>query len=198
MIIGGAIGIRHERAEMTEMPELVRHPAQLRGSGGGAGGLQQLPVPRTGPGADSGEHPPDRSVPRHLHRCGDLHRVDCGDSASCGKIFQTADAAEPPQAETWRRWSFPLCCWWSSCVPSVGLQVLALLVIDHHRAGLRLASGGVYRRSRYAGGGFHAELLLRLGGGGGRLYAEQRPADCHRCAGPVLPVRSCLTSCVRR
>jgi len=43
---------------------------------------------------------------------------------------------------------------------------------DHHRAGLRLAPGGLHRWGRYAGGGLNAELLLRLGGSGGGLYAE--------------------------
>ncbi len=44
---------------------------------------------------------------------------------------------------------------------------------DRDRAGLRLAPGGFYRRRGYAGGGFHAQLLLGLGGSGSGLYAEQ-------------------------
>jgi NAD(P) transhydrogenase subunit beta len=65
---------------------------------------------------------------------------------------------------------------------SVGLQVLALLVMTI----IALAFG--WHLVASIGGAdmpvvVHAELLLRLGGGGGRLYAEQRPADRHRCAG---------------
>ena len=68
---------------------------------------------------------------------------------------------------------------------SVGLQVLALLVMTI----IALAfgwHGGLHRWGRYAGCGVDAELLLRLGGGSGWLYAEQRPVDCHRCAGGLF------------
>ncbi|MFQ8718250.1 MAG: NAD(P)(+) transhydrogenase (Re/Si-specific) subunit beta [Enterobacter hormaechei] len=92
MIIGGAIGIRlAKRVEMTEMPELVAILHSFVGLAavlvGFNGYLYHERV-----GTDSGEHPPDRSVPRHLHRCGDLHRVDCGVRQAARNLFQTADA----------------------------------------------------------------------------------------------------------
>lgn len=66
---------------------------------------------------------------------------------------------------------------------SVGLQVLALLDNDRNCAGIRLAFSRLHRWCRYASGGVDAELVLRLGGCGCGLYAQQRPADCDRCAG---------------
>ncbi|MGU0057583.1 hypothetical protein ACVXG7_29650 [Enterobacter hormaechei] len=45
---------------MTEMPELVVILHSFVGLVAVLVGSQQLPVPRTGPGADSGEHPSDR------------------------------------------------------------------------------------------------------------------------------------------
>ncbi len=54
---------------------------------------------------------------------------------------------------------------------------------DRHCAGIRLAFSRLHRWCRYASGGVDAELVLRLGGCGCGLYAQQRPADCDRCAG---------------
>lgn len=65
---------------------------------------------------------------------------------------------------------------------SVGLQVLALLLMTI----IALASGRLYRRGGHAGGCFNAELLFRLGCRGGWFYAEQRSADCDRCAGRFI------------
>ena len=62
---------------------------------------------------------------------------------------------------------------------SVGLQVLALLIMT----AIALAFSRLHRWCRYASGGVDAELVLRLGGCGCGLYAQQRPADCDRCAG---------------
>ena len=57
---------------------------------------------------------------------------------------------------------------------------------DHHdpdRLRLRRAHGDGHRRRGHAGGDLHAQQLLRLGGGGHRLHALQRPADRHRRPG---------------
>ena len=62
---------------------------------------------------------------------------------------------------------------------SVGLQVLALLIMT----AIALVFSRLHRWCRYASGGVDAELVLRLGGCGCGLYAQQRPADCDRCAG---------------
>ncbi len=65
---------------------------------------------------------------------------------------------------------------------SVGLQVLALLIMT----AIALVFGWHFVASiggADASGGVDAELVLRLGGCGCGLYAQQRPADCDRCAG---------------
>lgn len=67
---------------------------------------------------------------------------------------------------------------------------------DRDRAAARLPHGGRDRRRGHARGGLDAQLLLRVGGGRGRLHAGQRPAHRHRrWSGP--PVRSSATSCAR-
>ena len=60
-------------------------------------------------------------------------------------------------------------------MPADVMTVIALAVRHPHGHG--------HRRRRHAGGGLHAQQLLRLGGGGDRLHAEQRPAHRHRRAG---------------
>jgi NAD(P) transhydrogenase subunit beta len=78
MIIGGAIGIRlAKRVEMTEMPELVAILHSFVGLAAVLVGFNSY-LYHAGSGTDSGQYSPDRSVPRHLHRCGDLHRFHCG------------------------------------------------------------------------------------------------------------------------
>jgi hypothetical protein len=60
------------------------------------------------------------------------------------------------------------------------------LAVRHHgRYRLRAGCADHHpdRRRRHAGGGVDAELVLRLGGGGHRLLAEQRHADHRRLAG---------------
>ena len=54
---------------------------------------------------------------------------------------------------------------------------------DRRRAALRRPHGHGDRRRRHAGRGVDAQQLLRLGGGGDRLHALQRPADRGRRAG---------------
>ncbi len=63
---------------------------------------------------------------------------------------------------------------------------------DRDCPGVWLAPGGLHRRRGYAGRGINAELLLRLGGSGGGLYAQQRPADRNRCAGRFFRCNSVL------
>ncbi|MFP1591371.1 NAD(P)(+) transhydrogenase (Re/Si-specific) subunit beta [Escherichia coli] len=66
---------------------------------------------------------------------------------------------------------------------SVGLQVLALLIMT----AIALVFG--WHLVASIGGAdmpvvvSMLELVLRLGGCGCGLYAQQRPADCDRCAG---------------
>jgi NAD/NADP transhydrogenase beta subunit len=54
---------------------------------------------------------------------------------------------------------------------------------DRGLAALRRPHGDGDRRRRHAGRGLDAQQLLRLGGGGDRLHAQQRPAHRHRRAG---------------
>ena len=54
---------------------------------------------------------------------------------------------------------------------------------DRRRAALRRPHGDGHRRRRHAGRGVDAQQLLRLGGGGDRLHAVERPADRDRRAG---------------
>jgi hypothetical protein len=69
---------------------------------------------------------------------------------------------------------------------------------DRDRAAVRHPHGDGDRRRRHAGGGLDAQQLLRLGGGGDRLHAVERPADRGRRAGRFLAARSCPTSCAAR
>ncbi len=57
---------------------------------------------------------------------------------------------------------------------------------DRRRAALRRPHGDGHRRRRHAGRGVDAQQLLRVGGGGDRLHALQRPADRRRRAGRLL------------
>ena len=183
MIIGGAIGIRlAKRVEMTEMPELVAILHSFVG----------LAAVLVGFNSYLYHEPGLEPILVNIHLTEVFLGIFIGAVTFTGSIVAFGKlrgkiSSKPLMLPN--RHKLNLAALVVSFVllvvfvrtESVGLQVLALLVMTI--IGLRLASGGVHRWCGYAGGGLHAELLLRLGGGGGRLYAEQRPADCHRCAG---------------
>ncbi len=75
---------------------------------------------------------------------------------------------------------------WFLNTHSIWAGMALLLGDDRDRAGLRRAHGDGDRRRRHAGGGVDAQQLLRLGRGGHRLHARQRPADRGRRAGGFL------------
>ena len=159
MIIGGSIGVYlAKKVEMTEMPELVAVLHSFVGLAAVLVGFNSY--------LDHGA--PMAPVMANIHLTEVFLGIFIGAVTFTGSIvafgkaarhhlFQTADAAEPPQAESGGA---------GDLVPAAG-GVRAYrqrglaggdAADDGDRAGFRLASGGLDRRRRHAGGGVDAQL----------------------------------------
>lgn len=184
MVIGGAIGIRlAKKVEMTEMPELVAVLHSFVGLAAVLVGFNSYLD--HGPGLDQ--------VLANIHLTEVFLGIFIGAVTFTGSIVAFGKlrgkiSSKPLMLPNRHKLnlaalviSFLLLVAFVR-TDSTGTQVLCLLVMTI----IALAFGwhrGVYRRRGYAGGGIDAELVLRLGGGGGGLHAQQRPADRDRRAG---------------
>ncbi len=185
MVIGGAIGIRlAKKVEMTEMPELVAilhsfvglaavlvgFNSYLHHDAGMAPILVNIHLTEVFLGIFIGAVTFTGSVVAFGKLCGKISSKPLM-LPNRHKMNLAALSCSLPAAD---------------CICSHGQRRPASAGIadnDRHCAvfGWHLVAsiGG----DRYASGGVDAELVLRLGGCGCGLYAQQRPADCDRCAG---------------
>ena len=160
--------------------------AQPGRSRGHAGRIRELHrsggvVPFDGGGKG---HPRDRDLHRHPDRCGDLLRLDHRLRQALGQDRRQADAPARASLDEPRGPA-------DYHLLRAGISARRLGERRHDRAdrddrdraAVRHPHGDGDRRRRHAGGDFDAEQLLRLGGGGDRLHAVERPLDRHRRAG---------------
>ena len=168
---------RHARAD--------RHAAQLRGPGRCPGRLEQLLRDR--PGLSG--HPRRRGVRGRVHRRGDLHRLDRRVPEALGEDqvrAPDAPCAQRDQPGHHRRVLRDDRRLRDGPARRPRRAPVAAGPDDPARPVPRLAPRGLHRRRRHARRRVHAQQLLRLGGGRGRLPAQQRPADHHRRPGRVV------------
>lgn len=191
MVIGGAIGIYlAKKVEMTEMPELV---AILHSFVGLAAVLVGFNSYIVGPHLE-GVSPEELQVVLNIHHVEVFLGIFIGAVTFTGSVvafgkLRGTISSKPLMLPHRHKLnlaaivvSFLLMLMFVNS-ESVGVQVFAMLIMTVIALAFGWPYGGFYRWCRYAGCGVHAELLLRLGRGGCRFHAEQRPADRHRCAG---------------
>ena len=172
MVIGGAIGIRlAKKVEMTEMPELVAILHSFVGLAAVLVGFNSYLQHETGM----------EQILVNIHLTEVFLGIFIGAVTFTGSVVAFGKlrgkiSSKPLMLPNRHKLNL------AALVVSFVLMVIFVRADspgpvpagdDRDRAGLRLAPGGFYRRRGYAGGGFHAQLLLGLGGSGSGLYAEQ-------------------------
>ena len=171
MVIGGAIGIRlAKKVEMTEMPELVAILHSFVGLAAVLVGFNSYLH------HDAGMAP----ILVNIHLTEVFLGIFIGAVTFTGSVVAFGKLSQNEPGGSGR--FLPA----ADCICSHGQRRPASAGIadnDRNCAGIRLAFSRLHRWCRYASGGVDAELVLRLGGCGCGLYAQQRPADCDRCAG---------------
>ena len=188
MVVGGSIGLYAARiVKMTQMPELVALMHSLVGLAAMLVGFANYIDPAASAeftGAEKSIHEMEIYIGILIGAVTFSGSVIAFGKLS-GKIGGKTDAAAgAPLAEPRRPAGGDLVRRASSCTRDIDRRGHdAARRDDRDRAAVRHPHGDGDRRRRHAGGGVDAEQLLRLGGGGDRLHALERPADRHRRAG---------------